>query len=354
VSAEPTIEGVDSDDLFAHVENVDFDSLPEEQPALVPDTQPDQLRSATLDVLTAREICELPDPPESDRLLGDVVVRGGRTVIGGGTGEGKTTLKLQILSALLRGGECLGIEVPKADGRVLVVDAEQGTRSIKRLLRDAGLEQNDECDYIRVPDGLSLDSNALERSAIERQLEQGDYVAVAFDPLYKLHTGDSNDERHAVDLMRVFDAWRTKYHFALLLGCHTRKMPSGLASAARLTISDIFGSGAYTRGAEVVLGIQRVRNGYARLYFFKDRDGSLEVGGRWGLIYDREHGFRRDPKDGEPSTVEKLQALRAADPAITQKQAADELGVAERTIQRHWQAGDEAQQQLLDEGESAP
>ncbi len=31
MSADPTIEGVDSDDLFAHVENVDFDSLPEEE-----------------------------------------------------------------------------------------------------------------------------------------------------------------------------------------------------------------------------------------------------------------------------------------------------------------------------------
>lgn len=315
---------------------------------------PAEYSGAALDVRTAREICELPDPPESDRLLGDIVVRGARTVIGGGTGQGKTTFKLQILSALLKGGECLGIDVPKAKGRVLVVDAEQGTRSIKRLLRDAGLEQSDDCDYIRVPDGLSLDSNAAERASIERQLRQGDYVAVAFDPLYKLHTGDSNDERHAVDLMRVFDAWRTEYHFALLLGCHTRKMPSGLESAAKLTISDIFGSGAYTRGAEVVLGIQRVRNGFARLYFFKDRDGELEVGGRWGLVFDRAQGFRRDPKDGEPPTAEKLQALRAADPGITQKQAAEELGVTERTIQRHWQGDDDRQPQLLDQDEGAP
>jgi AAA domain len=351
VSAEPAeIEGVLSEDQFARVENVDFDSLPEEEQR----RRNGAASGAALDVSTAREICQLPDPPESDRLVGDLVVRGARTVIGGGTGEGKTTLKLQILSALLGGVECLGIDVPKADGRVLVVDAEQGTRSIKRLLRDAGLEQSDDCDYIRVPDGLSLDSDPAERAAIERQLEQGDYAAVAFDPLYKLHTGDSNDERHAVDLMRVFDAWRTQYHFALLLGCHTRKMPSGLASAANLTISDIFGSGAYTRGAEVVLGIQRVRNGYSRLYFFKDRDGELEVGGRWGLVFDREHGFRRDPKDGEPSTAEKLQALRAADPDLTQAQAAKEIGVTERTIQRHWQAGDEGQQQLLDEAEGAP
>jgi hypothetical protein len=303
--------------------------------------------SFELDVQTAKEICEEPDPPETDRLIGDIVVRGTRVAVGGGTGEGKTSFKLQALKTMLLGGEFLGIEVAPIDGRVLVVDAEQGTRSIKRLLRDAGLDQSVACDYIRVPDGLSLDSNAAERAALERQLEQGNYVAVDFDPLYKLHTGDSNDERHAVDLMRVFDAWRTRFHFALLLGCHTRKMPSGVVGS--LTINDIFGSGAYTRGAEVVLGIQRVRNGYSRLYFFKDRDGGLEVGSRWGLLFDREHGFRRDPNDGKPGTEEQLRALKAADPSITQAQAAEAIGVSERTIRNHWKAADPGQESLLDD-----
>src|SRR5438552_191888 len=93
--------------------------------------------SVDLDVLTAKEICELPDPPEEDRLIEDLFVRGARTVTGGGTGEGKTSLMLQALKTLLLGGEFLGITVRPVKGRVLVVDAEQGTRSIKRLLRDA-------------------------------------------------------------------------------------------------------------------------------------------------------------------------------------------------------------------------
>jgi AAA domain len=302
-------------------------------------------KTVTLEVRTAREICALPDPPATDGLIGDMVGRGSRTAIGGGTGEGKTSLIAQMLGSIIFGGECLGVEVD-GGGRALVVDGEQGTRSIKRMLRDSGLSDCDQLDYIRVPDGLSLDSNAAERDAVEQQLAAGGYAAVAFDPLYKLHTGDSNDERHAVDLMRVFDAWRTRFHFALLLGCHTRKMPSGIAGAT-LTISDIFGSGAYTRGAEVVLGIQRLRNGYSRLYFFKDRDGELPVGGRWGLLFDREHGFSRDPDDDKPSTAEQLHALRLADPSITQAQAAEAIGVTDRTIRKYWGDQNEAQGRLL-------
>ena len=56
------------------------------------------------------------------------------------------------------------------------------------------------------------------------------------------------------------------------------------------------------RGAEVVLGLQRVRDGYAKLHFLKDRDGDLPIGAAWGLLFDREQGFRRDPNDGKRET----------------------------------------------------
>ena len=41
------------------------------------------LHSQDFEVLTARELCALPDPPAEDNLIGDLVVRGNRTVIGG-------------------------------------------------------------------------------------------------------------------------------------------------------------------------------------------------------------------------------------------------------------------------------
>ena len=97
------------------------------------------------------------------------------------------------------------------------------------------------------------------------------------------------------------------------------------------------------RGAEVVLGLQRVRDGYAQLHFLKDRDGDLPIGDRWGLLFDREQGFRRDPDDGKPSTREQLAELRSADPALTQAQAAEAIGVSERTIRTYWNEPSEAQ-----------
>lgn len=290
------------------------------------DTEP----AASLDVISARALCDLPDPPDSDRLIGDLLVRGARTVIGAGTGEGKTTFALALAARVAHGGDFLGFRCA-GGGRVLVIDAEQGVRSQKRSLRDAGLHDSDAVDYLRVPDGLSLDRDDRQARHVEEVIEGGGYSLVIADPLYKLHTGDSNAEREAVDLMRRFDTWRERHHFALILPLHTRKPPVG----AKFTIHELFGSGAYLRGAEVVVGLQRARNGFAHLHFFKDRDGDLPVGSAWGLLFNRETGFRRDPDDDAPTAVEQIRELLDGDPTgvgLTQAQLADATGKTERTV----------------------
>jgi hypothetical protein len=282
-----------------------------------------------LSILTARALCALPDPPGADELLGPLVVRGQRLILGGHTGEGKTTAMLQIVRAVVLGEAFL--EWQGGGGRALVIDAEQGLKTIKRRLREAGLDDSDQVDYVRVPDGLELDSDERHVAEVERLLAVGGYSLVAADPLYKLHAGDSNAEREAVDLMRRFDAWREQFCFALLLPVHCRKPVPGL----KFSIHDLFGSSAYVRGAEVVLGLQRVRDGYSRLHYLKDRDGDLPIGTTWGLLFDREQGFRRDPDDGkhEPTTSEQVRELLEATPWMTKAALVAATGRKERTVQ---------------------
>ncbi len=152
------------------------------------------------------------------------------------------------------------------------------------------------------------------------------------DPLYKLHTGDSNDERSAVELMRLFDGWRERFKFCLLLPVHCRKPPVG----AKFSMHEFFGSTAYLRGAEVVLGLQLLRPGYSRLHFFKDRDGDLPLGEVWGLLFDREAGYRRDPNDGKAkeTATDKLREILEAEPGMTTEALVEATGYARRTIER--------------------
>lgn len=239
-------------------------------------------RVPRIQVQTARELCSITLPSQ-DELVGPLLVRGNRLVVAGHTGEGKTTFALQLIRAYLGGDRFLkwqprdGVRVCRA----LVIDAEQGVRTVQRRLREAGVHESDTLDYIRVPDGLNLDDSA-EADQIEETLANKKYDVVVLDPLYKLHKGEMTDERAAVELMRQLDHWREKYHFALILLAHCRKPAQGYP----FTIHDVFGSTALSRGAEIVLGLQRTGVGTSRLHFFKDRDGDLPVGESWELLFD--------------------------------------------------------------------
>jgi len=283
-----------------------------------------------LDVVTARELCARPDPPPEDELLGGIIRRGQRTLLGGYTGGGKSSFLTQTVGAVAERSEFLGL---RGKGhRALILDVEQGERSLKRALRERGLADSENVDIARAPDGLALDSDEREVAAVEEMLAAGEYDLVVAEPIYKLHRADSNDERQTVDLMRRFDGWVDRFNIALCLAGHCRKPPIG----AKFTIHEFFGSSAYTRGPEVVLGIQRVRSGYGRLHFFKDRDGDLPVGESWGLLFDREHGFRRDPGDDKatPTAPERIQELLEADPGMTIEALIEATGYASRTVRK--------------------
>lgn len=252
-----------------------------------------------LTVRTAKEIDAEPDPPATQTLLGPFITRGERTIVVGDTGHGKTTLSLQMLGAVLLGNTLLDHE-GAGEGPVMIVDLEQGRRAIKRGLREAGLHERDDVLHISVPDGLALDRDKEHVDELKRVIADSQPVLLLLDPYYKAHRADdSNQERPIVDLMRQLDALRTIFGFALLLPAHPRKDLVGREGTRKLTLHDIAGSGAVTRGAEIVLAIERLAHGFARLRYLKDREGDLPIGEHLSLLYDKTHGYRLDPREDE-------------------------------------------------------
>src|SRR5215471_5074181 len=59
------------------------------------------------ELVSASEFLELPEPANVE-LLGPLVQRGARTLVGGDSGHGKTTLAYALTAAILRGDEFLG------------------------------------------------------------------------------------------------------------------------------------------------------------------------------------------------------------------------------------------------------
>jgi len=216
-------------------------------------------------------------------------------------------------------------------GKVLVIDAEQGRMTIKRRLREAGLDECHDVHYLAAPDGLALEDEQ-DAARMEATLAERDYAAVLADPLYKLHRGDPNDERQAVDLMRRFDRWRASYGFGLILPVHCRK-PSP-QNNTKFSMHELFGASSYLRGAEVVLGLERLSDGFSRLHFFKDRDGDLAVGEQWGLVFSREEGFHRSPTDKpkQQTSAGRVREALTDEPGLTIHELVERTGYGERTI----------------------
>lgn len=248
--------------------------------------------------LSAREVCELP-LPEGAEILGPVARAGSRLVIGGKSGEGKTTVVMGMVRAVSQGTQFL--DWTGCGGTVLVFDLEQGLRTVQKQLKRNRLHECDNVRYYRIPDGLALENNETQAAWMEGLIVRYQPVMVVLDPLYKAHQGDSNDERAMVDMMRRLDRWRDDHGFCLVIPMHLRKMDP---RATDPSMDDIFGSGGLTRGAEVVLGLRKNAPGKSTLYFWKDRDGDLHEESKWKLLFSMQDGFERDPEDKGPEPQE--------------------------------------------------
>jgi hypothetical protein len=271
----------------------------------------------TITTQTVKEICELPQQGY-DQLLGPLVYRGLRTLVGAATGEGKTTLVMWMIRAIVEGEGFLGYSGigPDDEGKkpvILIIDAEQSVPDIQRLAHETGMGGSEQIHYISVPDGLHLGESTTDALQVERIIEQLRPDVLIVDPAYKVAAIDSNNEREVVDLMRLFDRWRAEYGFAFVMPVHTRKgdkkNPGG-----QPTLDDIFGSGAFSRGAEVILGLRQGEPGWSRLYVWKHRPGELNKNTQIDMAFDRDKGFSRIHKETVQTVQQMVESLLAQNP----------------------------------------
>jgi hypothetical protein len=293
------------------------------------DVQPksQRLERPRIEVVTAKDLVSRPDPRRAAELLGPLLIRGERLVIGGHTGHGKTTFAFRMLAAAIGGREFLGF-TGAGSLRALIIDAEQSERSIKRKLLDADLGRSD-VEVLPIQAGLSLNDPA-DAGALDEVFAAGAYDIVLIDPLYKLHTGEANDERAMTDLMRQLDAWRQIHGFALVLPAHLRKP----VQRGKPTIHDVSGHSATTWSAETVIGIEKTGHGRARLHFWKSRDGDFAIGASWNLIFDDIEGFLRAPEDERPKqrAVDKIREALVTQPGLTYKELQAATGLGDKSV----------------------
>ena len=299
------------------------------------DREPAGAREAGPGPLRAPDLMRLA-APEVERLVGPLVVRGYRTVVGGGTGAGKTRFCMQLAAAAVNGVEFLGYK--GAGGlTLLVLDLEQGVSTAKKRLAEVGLADSDRTHYWRHPGGLLITDPEIANE-VEAVIAEINPDIVLVDPLYKLHGGDPNSEQDMKPTFLLLDRWREKYGFAIVLVTHARK---GADDHGVLTTNDIAaGSTVIIRGAEIIMGIVFSEPGKSKLYFFKDRDnGAEEVpvhGAPWTLSFSAADGFQRVEREAFVSRKAPAEAIaqfiRERGGNASPKEIRDRFGIADATL----------------------
>lgn len=267
---------------------------PRHQRGQVADLWPEDFLRITL---TAQEFCAI-DMPRARPMMGPLLAEGQRMMVVAQSGHGKTTFITRIVKAAIRGEVFIGGWEGVEDGgaRALMIDLEQDPVTAQLRFREAGLDIDGvDVDYLALPDGMNLREDQRARRSLEAVIREREPSIVVIDPLFKAFIGeDSNDEATATACMSVLDHMRMEYRFALIMGMHSRK-PQPRES---LNMAMAFGSTAWLRGAEIVIGLERLSPGVSRIHNWKDRIGYADqadppfpMDSKILLTYDRQDGF---------------------------------------------------------------
>lgn len=223
-----------------------------------------QLESAGLEVaLGARE----PTPgfqtfmATADEPLQWVVpgllAAGERLLLTGGEGHGKSTLLRQVAFCVAVGIHPLkGHRIPAVP--VLVIDVEntrsqvqQGYRAMRAAAKSRGLADPDENLRIQCrTEGLDLGHRA-DATWFAETVAADKPALLITGPLYKLHTGDPNEEKPARAIASAIDRVRARHGVAVLVETHSPYGQEGSKRPGRP-----YGSSLWARWPEFGLSLR--------------------------------------------------------------------------------------------------
>jgi hypothetical protein len=292
------------------MDDYDFDGLSTQEIAETQERE-DRKQAKRARIHTLKDLLH-EQTEQADPLLGPLVRRGQTTMIGGYAGSGKSTISLELVRAIVTGGDFLGWE---GEGQsALIVDLEQGMSVAQRRIYESftGLPLGDfnlmdlvaDMDFpefyekVRYADwqeGADLFTHSPDIEVLEEELEEHRPDVVLIDPVYKLFMGrDMNDQVEISSFIREIQLLRNKFGFALIMPMHPRKMAQG--GSGVLSMHDLYGSMNWGAWAENIVMIQRGEDNIAKLRWEKDRMGQSPATSRavWNLTYEPGRGYRRD------------------------------------------------------------
>ena len=192
-------------------------------------------------------------PPLSPPLIDGVLRQGHKMLIAGPSKAGKSYALLELCCAIAEGKDWLGFRC--AQGKVLYVNLELDRASCLHRLREVYERLGWQPENARLIDmwhlrGRSVPMDQLAPKLIRRAAKK-QYIAVIFDPIYKVITGDENSADQMARFCNQFDKICTRLGCAVIYCHHHSK---GLQGQKR-SMDRASGSGVFARDPDALLDL---------------------------------------------------------------------------------------------------
>lgn len=230
-----------------------------------------------------------------DWLVDGLIERQERIMVTAPESFGKSTLMRQLVVTISAGLHPFNYS-PTTPRRVLLVDCENPPGLNQRRYRALTIQARNagwigEGLWIDAkPEGLDL-TGAQDAAWLVSRVRKVHPELLAIGPIYKIQSGDVNDESVARKVTSVLDYIRGKFGCALLMEAHS---PHGTGPGARPVRP--FGASLWRRWPDFGLGLRPVHNGeqfdrsrLAEVVQWKSRDertwpAGLRAGGTWPWV----------------------------------------------------------------------
>lgn len=305
--------------------------LTEDNPALRTTAIP------TVDQLLAHD----PDD-EPAWIVPDLLERGDRLILTGPEGGGKSTFLRQFAVMAAAGIHPLR-DTPMGPLSVLVIDLENSTRQTRRKIRplrvQAGHQLDPERLHIEVRiQGLDLTGTADITWLTEAVARYKPDLLIT-GPVYKMATGDPNEEKSAKPVAMAIDRIRADHDVAVLIEAHSAKAPAGQKRRPK----EPYGWSGWMRWPE--FGVHLDDDGTITHWRGqreeRDWPETLRRGGTWPWT-------TTEPEGPEQDWAKIQNCLTAACERLSNREIGRRTGLTEATVRRRCDANSQRLAALLD------
>lgn len=197
---------------------------------------------------------QVQSPPQlSPELIAGVLRCGNKMIITGESKAGKTCLSQNLAVCLASGRPWLG-KFQCKKGKVLYINLEVEEASLfcrfKQIFEANGWEFNEQdCRNIRPWNlrGKAVPLDELADSVIRRCRNEGPFIAIILDPLYKVQQGDENSAEAIIKFCNALDRIAHETGAAIIYDHHHPK-----GAAKDKLIDRGAGSGVFARDADAI------------------------------------------------------------------------------------------------------